>query len=70
MEAIALERMKRGGFVSHSLLDDALTIAIIESGVALRAFDASRVEGRLGIRQTHRGRGSKGAPASCHRARS
>ena len=32
--------MKRGGFISQSLLDDALTIAIIESGVALRAFDA------------------------------
>jgi DNA/RNA-binding domain of Phe-tRNA-synthetase-like protein len=62
VEAIALERMMRGGFVSHSLLDDALTIAIIESGVALRAFDASRVEGRLGIRQTHRGEGLEGRP--------
>jgi DNA/RNA-binding domain of Phe-tRNA-synthetase-like protein len=50
IEEIALERMKRGGFPSRNLLDDALTIATIESGVALRAFDADRVEGRPGIR--------------------
>jgi len=49
VEAVALERMKRGGFVSQSLLDDALTIAIIESGVALRAFDAGRADGRQGV---------------------
>jgi DNA/RNA-binding domain of Phe-tRNA-synthetase-like protein len=62
VEAVALERMKRGGFISRSLLDDALTIAIIESGVALRAFDGSRVEGRLGIRQTEPGEGLEGRP--------
>jgi DNA/RNA-binding domain of Phe-tRNA-synthetase-like protein len=50
VEELALNRMKHGGFRSRNLLDDALTIAIIESGVALRAFDADRVEGRLGIR--------------------
>ena len=48
VEEVALERMRKGGFPSQSLLDDALTIAIAESGVALRAFDADRVEGRLG----------------------
>jgi DNA/RNA-binding domain of Phe-tRNA-synthetase-like protein len=62
VEAVALERMKHGGFISRSLLDDALTIAIIESGVALRAFDASRVEGGLGIRQTEPGEGLEGRP--------
>jgi DNA/RNA-binding domain of Phe-tRNA-synthetase-like protein len=62
VEAVALERMKRGGFVSQSLLDDALTIAIIESGVALRAFDAGRSEGRLGIRPTEPGEGLEGRP--------
>jgi DNA/RNA-binding domain of Phe-tRNA-synthetase-like protein len=62
VEAIALERIKRGGFVSQSLLDDALTIAIIESGVALRAFDADGAEGRLGIRQTTEGEGLEGRP--------
>jgi DNA/RNA-binding domain of Phe-tRNA-synthetase-like protein len=64
VEAIALERIKRGGFISQSLLDDALTIAIIESGVALRAFDADRVEGRLGIRTTEEGEGLEGRPGA------
>ena len=62
VEEIALERMKRGGFISRSLLDDALTIAIIESGVALRAFDAGQVEGRPGIRPTEAGEGLEGRP--------
>jgi DNA/RNA-binding domain of Phe-tRNA-synthetase-like protein len=62
VEAIALERMRRGGFVSQNLLDDALTIAIIESGVAIRAFDADRAEGRLGIRETEPGEGLEGRP--------
>jgi DNA/RNA-binding domain of Phe-tRNA-synthetase-like protein len=64
VEAIALERMKRGGFISRSLLDDALTIAIIESGVALRAFDAERVEGPLGIRPTAPDEGLEGRPGA------
>jgi DNA/RNA-binding domain of Phe-tRNA-synthetase-like protein len=64
VEAIALERMKRGGFISRSLLDDALTIAIIESGVALRAFDAELVEGPLGIRPTELGEGLEGRPGT------
>lgn len=50
VEALALERMRHGGFRSENLLDDALTIAIAESGVATRAFDADRVEGRPGVR--------------------
>jgi DNA/RNA-binding domain of Phe-tRNA-synthetase-like protein len=55
VEELVLERMKHGGFVSRNLLDDALTIATIESGVALRAFDADRVAGRPGIRTTGAG---------------
>jgi DNA/RNA-binding domain of Phe-tRNA-synthetase-like protein len=62
VEAVALERIMRGGFVSQNLLDDALTIGIIESGVALRAFDADRVEGRLGIRSTEAGEPLEGRP--------
>src|SRR5215210_3992748 len=31
VEALALERMEKGGFRSRSLLDDALTIAIMET---------------------------------------
>lgn len=63
VEEIALERIKHGGFRSRSLLDDALTIAIVESGVAVRAFDADRVEGSLGIRSTTAGEALEGRPA-------
>ena len=62
VEEVALERMRKGGFPSVSLLDDALTIAIAESGVALRAFDADRVEGRLGIRLSAPGEPLEGRP--------
>ena len=62
VEALALERMKRGGFRSVSLLDDALTIATIESGVALRAFDADRVSGPPGLRPSAPGEKLEGRP--------
>jgi DNA/RNA-binding domain of Phe-tRNA-synthetase-like protein len=62
VEERMLERMKRGGFESVSRLDDALTIAIVESGVALRAFDADRVTGAPGIRPTAPGEGLEGRP--------
>lgn len=64
VEEIALERMKKGGFLSRSMLDDALTIAIIESGVAIRAFDADRIEGRLGIRSSVAGEQLEGRPGT------
>jgi DNA/RNA-binding domain of Phe-tRNA-synthetase-like protein len=62
VEERMLERMKRGGFESVSRLDDALTIAIVESGVALRAFDADRVTGAPGIRPSAPGEGLEGRP--------
>jgi len=62
VEAQVLERMKRGGFKSRNLLDDALTIAIVESGVAVRAFDADKVEGRPGVRPTEPGEALEGRP--------
>ena len=62
VEQLALERMKHGGFRSRSLLDDALTVAIVESGVAIRAFDADRIEGGLGIRGSAPGEGLEGRP--------
>lgn len=49
-ERVSLERMREGRFPSRNRLDDALTIAVAEVGVALSAFDADRVEGRLGLR--------------------
>jgi DNA/RNA-binding domain of Phe-tRNA-synthetase-like protein len=62
VEQLALERMKHGGFRSRSLLDDALTIATVESGVALRAFDADRVEGSPVLRGSTAGEGLEGRP--------
>jgi DNA/RNA-binding domain of Phe-tRNA-synthetase-like protein len=49
-EEAALERMRGGAFRSENLLDDALLIATVETGVALVALDADRVEGELGLR--------------------
>jgi DNA/RNA-binding domain of Phe-tRNA-synthetase-like protein len=53
VEAIALERMRAGGFPSRNLLDDALTIAIVETGVPIVAFDEARLDGPLGLRMSH-----------------
>jgi DNA/RNA-binding domain of Phe-tRNA-synthetase-like protein len=55
VEALALERLKKGGFPSRSLLDDALTVAVMETGVPVWALDAARVEGELGLRPARRG---------------
>lgn len=50
VEQLVLDRLRYGGFRSHGLPTDALTIATIETGVALRCFDADRLEGELCIR--------------------
>lgn len=50
VEAIAFERLIKGGLRSESLLDDALTIAVMETGVPLWGLDADPVEGELGLR--------------------
>ncbi len=49
-EAAVLERLLHGGFEARSLLDDALLIALVETGVPLWALDRDRVDGPLGIR--------------------
>jgi DNA/RNA-binding domain of Phe-tRNA-synthetase-like protein len=54
-EAAAVQRLVQGGFVSQGLLEDALTIALVETGVPLWALDAERVEGRLGVRLSSAG---------------
>jgi DNA/RNA-binding domain of Phe-tRNA-synthetase-like protein len=64
IEELALERMKRGRFRSENRVDDALTIAIVESGVAMRAFDADRIEGRLGLRASTEGETLEGRPTA------
>jgi DNA/RNA-binding domain of Phe-tRNA-synthetase-like protein len=50
VEALALERLLKGGLRSESLLDDALTIAVLETGVPLWGLDADRLDGELGLR--------------------
>lgn len=50
IEQLTLERLHDGGFRSSGLPRDALTIAIVETGVALRAFDADALVGSLCIR--------------------
>ena len=52
VEQLALERLFDGGFKSRGLPGDALTVAIVETGVALRAFDADAMEGALCIRDS------------------
>lgn len=55
VEAIALERLRHGGLKSENLLDDALTIAICETGVPVFALDAGKVEGEPGLRLSRPG---------------
>jgi DNA/RNA-binding domain of Phe-tRNA-synthetase-like protein len=55
VEALALERLKTGGFRSRTTLDDAITIAVMETGVPVWAYDADRVQGELGLRPAARG---------------
>lgn len=50
VEQLIFERIHDGTFKSRNRVDDALTIAMVEVGVALLAFDADRVHGRLGLR--------------------
>lgn len=55
VEALAVERLLRGEFPSRNRIDDALTIAIMETGVPVYALDADRLNGPLGIRAARDG---------------
>lgn len=55
IEAVVLERMLRGGFLSEGLLQDALLIALIDTGVPVWALDARAVQGELGVRLSSEG---------------
>jgi DNA/RNA-binding domain of Phe-tRNA-synthetase-like protein len=50
VEALAVERLRRGGFASENLVDDALTIAIAETGVPVFVLDADQLDGEVGLR--------------------
>lgn len=63
VEQLALDRLRHGGYESHGLPADALTIATVETGVALRAFDAERLQGALGLRTAGPGESLPGKAA-------
>jgi DNA/RNA-binding domain of Phe-tRNA-synthetase-like protein len=64
IEAVVLERMLDGGFLSEGLLADILTIGLIDTAVPVWALDADTVNGPLGIRvsraEERLGRGLEG----------
>jgi DNA/RNA-binding domain of Phe-tRNA-synthetase-like protein len=64
IEAVVLERMLDGGFLSEGLLADILTIGLIDTAVPVWALDSETVDGPLGIRVSRRderlGRSSEG----------
>ena len=63
VERIAVERLRHGGFASENLVDDALTIAIAETGVPVFALDADRVAGEPGLRLARDGEWLEGVRA-------
>jgi DNA/RNA-binding domain of Phe-tRNA-synthetase-like protein len=62
IEQLALDRLHDGAFKSQGVPADALTVAIVETGVALRAFDAERLHGDLCIRDSAPGESLPGRP--------
>lgn len=62
IEQLAFERIREGEFKSTGLPADALTVATVETGVALRAFDADRLSGSLCIRDSAPGESLPGQP--------
>jgi DNA/RNA-binding domain of Phe-tRNA-synthetase-like protein len=55
IEAMALERMLRGGFLTGGLLEDVLLIALMDTGIPVWALDSEGVSGPLGIRSSTEG---------------
>jgi DNA/RNA-binding domain of Phe-tRNA-synthetase-like protein len=62
IEQLALDRLHDGAFVTQGMPADALTIATIETGIALRAFDVAQIEGDLCIRDSAPGESLPGRP--------
>jgi DNA/RNA-binding domain of Phe-tRNA-synthetase-like protein len=66
IEAAAVARLVRGRFKPENLLDDALMLALVETGVPVWALDADEVAGAPGVRVAREGeqlgRGSAALP--------
>jgi hypothetical protein len=56
VEEAAVRRLVHGGFEATNLLDDALLITLMETGIPLWALDADRISEPLGIAAGHEGR--------------
>ncbi len=54
-EALAVERLRAGHFKPSNQLDDAIVIAVMETGVPVWALDAAELSGGLGIRAAREG---------------
>lgn len=54
-EDLMLARIQGGRLKSRNRIEDALAIAVAETGVAVLAFDAGALEGRLGLRLSNEG---------------
>lgn len=52
IEERIFRRIYEGGLYSNRRVEDAVTVAILEVGVAIQAFDADRVTGELGLRRS------------------
>jgi DNA/RNA-binding domain of Phe-tRNA-synthetase-like protein len=63
IEQLTLDRLHDGAFAVRGMPTDALTIATVETGVALRAFDAAQIEGDLCIRDSAPGESLPGKAA-------
>ncbi len=55
IEEAAIVRLVEGGYRQGTVLDDALLLALLETGVPVTALDAARIEGVPGLRLTARG---------------
>ncbi len=51
IEAIVVDRLKRGAFGSHGLVDDAVAVALVETGVPVWVLDEAHVDPPLGVDQ-------------------
>ncbi|HXS45254.1 MAG TPA: hypothetical protein VN751_11565 [Solirubrobacteraceae bacterium] len=55
VEEAVLERLLRGEFASRGRVEDALLLAVVETGVPVLALDDERLDGPLGLRAARRG---------------
>jgi DNA/RNA-binding domain of Phe-tRNA-synthetase-like protein len=54
-EAVVVDRLIKGEYAAENLLDDAITVAVAETGVPVWAVDEAALDGPLGIRPARAG---------------